>query len=413
MPDPPEPSRRSSRAHVPKIRLAESDDDNTSIDTPPSKTTINKRKSNDDNNNSSKAAKTTTTTTTHTSITTEADKIKNKALFNKFNSSMSIVNNVGDVGYEFNKLFEDGNSYAGFVTEIRPGAAGGKDRRCVYEDGDLEDLSMEELESFASNTDDTNNNNSTSADGTSTSISTALKFNNKTGDERTTTGAVNNNMEVDKVNNNMEVDKVNNNMEVDKVNDSADVEMNEGRDELLSGSAAVPTTTPPEESSIGISGTSGSTLTVTLTVESSIAERGGDTSCAATANNSSSVKNVDSTTTTKDKGNRRVSIGYKADSDAAIADMVERKDWSQTVRDDKWAKPSKDGKVVNCAACWGKKNARTGGVQTMRRPFDDHRWIDHTKTTTHIANVAQPAYQSTSMLSFFKTVPKKNDKPSE
>ena len=110
MPDPPEPSRRSSRAHVPKIRLAESDDDNTSIDTPPSKTTINKRKSNDDNNNSSKAAKTITTTTTHTSITTEADKIKNKALFNKFNSSMSIVNNVGDVGYEFNKLFEDGNS---------------------------------------------------------------------------------------------------------------------------------------------------------------------------------------------------------------------------------------------------------------------------------------------------------------
>ena len=265
MPDPPEQPRRSSREHVPKKRLAEpssDSDDDSSIDTPSSKTASNKRKSNDDdNNNPPKSAK--TTTTTHTSKTTEADKTKNKALFNKFKSSMSIVNNVGDVGYEFNKLFEDGNSYAGFVTDIRRGAAGGRDRRCVYEDGDLEDLSMEELESFASNTDDTNNNNtnnSTDTDGTSTSVSTALKFNNKTGDERTTTttGAVNNNMEVD------------------KVIDSADVEMNEGRDELST------TNTPPEESSTGISGTNGSTLTVTSTVDSSIAEKGGDnTSCAA------------------------------------------------------------------------------------------------------------------------------------
>lgn len=77
-----EPTRRSSRKPVPKKRLAESDDD-TSIDTPPTKTTSstnNKRKSNDDdNNNPPKSAKTTTTTTTHTSKTTEADKIQNKA----------------------------------------------------------------------------------------------------------------------------------------------------------------------------------------------------------------------------------------------------------------------------------------------------------------------------------------------
>ena len=137
MPGPPDTTRRSSRKPVPKKRLAESDDDDdTSIDTPPSKTktTSTKRKSNDDdNNNPPKSAKTTTTTTTHTSKTTEAEKVKNKALFNKFNSSMSVVNKVGDVGYEFNKLFEDGELYTGFVIKIRDGAAGGRDRRCVYD----------------------------------------------------------------------------------------------------------------------------------------------------------------------------------------------------------------------------------------------------------------------------------------
>ena len=400
MPGPPDTTRRSSRKPVPKKRLAESDDDDdTSIDTPPSKTktTSTKRKSNDDdNNNPPKSAKTTTTTTTHTSKTTEAEKVKNKALFNKFNSSMSVVNKVGDVGYEFNKLFEDGELYTGFVIKIREGAAGGRDRRCVYEDGDLEDLSMEELESFASNTDDTNNNNtnnSTDTDGTSTSVSTALKFNNKTGDETTTTGALNNNMEVD------------------KVIDSADVEMNEGRDELST------TNTPPEESSTGISGTNGSTLTVTSTVDSSIAEKGGDnTSCAAaSANNPSSVKNVDKT---KDKDSRRVSIAYKADSDTAVAAMTGKKDWSQEVKDDPLAKPSPCGEYVDCGACAGKKNAKTNGRIKSRTPYAPHRWFDHKKTSTHIGNAymkkagddredAPPELQSTSMLSFFKTLPKK------
>ena len=370
MPDPPEQTRRSSRAPVPKKRLAESDDDDTSIDTPPSKTktTSTKRKSDDDNNNPPKSAKTTTTTTTHTSKTTEAEKVKNKALFNKFNLSMSVVNKVGDVGYEFNKLFEDGELYTGFVIKIREGAAGGRDRRCVYEDGDLEDLSMEELVSLASNTDDTNNNNSTSAEGTSTSVSTsALKFNNKTDDDRTTTGAVNNNMEVD------------------KVNDSADVEMNEGCDELSSGStAAVPTTnTHPKESSIGISSTNGSTLTVTLTVDSSTAEKSVDMSCAATANNTSSV----TTTTTKDKGNRRVSIGYKADSDAAIVEMVGKKDWSRDMKEDELAILSCDGETVTCAACEGKKNARSDGVISMRIPYNDYNWKDHKRRKGHLENV--------------------------
>ena len=72
-------------------------------------------------------------------------------------------------------------------------------------------------------------------------------------------------------------------------------------------------------------------------MDSSIAEKGGDnTSCAAaSANNPSSVKNVDKT---KDKDSRRVSIAYKADSDTAVAAMTGKKDWSQEVKDDPLAK---------------------------------------------------------------------------
>ena len=99
--------------------------------------------------------------------------------------------------------------------------------------------------------------------------------------------------------------------------------------------------------------------------------------------------------------------------------MTGNKDWSQKVKDDKWAKPSKDGETIACEACWGKKNARTGGLITMKRPYDDHRWIDHNATKCHTENVAAiearednedalpRAYQETSLFSFFKTVPKK------
>jgi len=55
---------------------------------------------------------------------------------------------VGDVGYSFRKQFEDG-WYTGKVVKIRPGAAGGKDRRCHYNDGDSEDLSLAELQTLA------------------------------------------------------------------------------------------------------------------------------------------------------------------------------------------------------------------------------------------------------------------------
>ena len=55
---------------------------------------------------------------------------------------------VGDIGYKFRKKFDDG-WYSGEVIEIRPGAAKGKDRRCLYEDGDSEDLSLAVLRRLA------------------------------------------------------------------------------------------------------------------------------------------------------------------------------------------------------------------------------------------------------------------------
>ena len=55
---------------------------------------------------------------------------------------------IGDVGYTFRKLFDAG-WYTGIVVKIRPGAANDKDRRCFYEDGDEEDLSLAELKLLA------------------------------------------------------------------------------------------------------------------------------------------------------------------------------------------------------------------------------------------------------------------------
>lgn len=55
---------------------------------------------------------------------------------------------LGEVGYEFQKKFDSG-WYTGKVTEIRPLAAGGYDRRCVYADGDIEDLRLTDLENLS------------------------------------------------------------------------------------------------------------------------------------------------------------------------------------------------------------------------------------------------------------------------
>jgi stalled ribosome alternative rescue factor ArfA len=52
--------------------------------------------------------------------------------------------NIGDVGYQFLKEFDSG-WYNGTVVEILPHADDGWDRRCIYEDDDCEDLTLNEL----------------------------------------------------------------------------------------------------------------------------------------------------------------------------------------------------------------------------------------------------------------------------
>eukprot|EP00956_Cyclotella_meneghiniana_P006748 scaffold9008_cov56-Cyclotella_meneghiniana.AAC.1 len=71
---------------------------------------------------------------------------------------------IGDVGYVFNKRFDEG-WFVGEVVEIRPNAAQGKTRRCRYNDGDEEDLSLAELRALAK------------LDNSPTSTSPKTKFN--------------------------------------------------------------------------------------------------------------------------------------------------------------------------------------------------------------------------------------------
>ena len=52
------------------------------------------------------------------------------------------------VGFSFEKNFKGHGWFKGKVVEILSGAAGGKDRRCEYEDGDMEDLSLQQLRSL-------------------------------------------------------------------------------------------------------------------------------------------------------------------------------------------------------------------------------------------------------------------------
>jgi hypothetical protein len=56
--------------------------------------------------------------------------------------------NIGDVGYQFLKQFDSG-WFHGTVVEILQDADDGWDRRCVYEDGDCEDLTLNELKRLA------------------------------------------------------------------------------------------------------------------------------------------------------------------------------------------------------------------------------------------------------------------------
>eukprot|EP00577_Skeletonema_sp_RCC1716_P012582 CAMPEP_0113428924 /NCGR_PEP_ID=MMETSP0013_2-20120614/32145_1 /TAXON_ID=2843 ORGANISM="Skeletonema costatum, Strain 1716" /NCGR_SAMPLE_ID=MMETSP0013_2 /ASSEMBLY_ACC=CAM_ASM_000158 /LENGTH=380 /DNA_ID=CAMNT_0000317551 /DNA_START=85 /DNA_END=1227 /DNA_ORIENTATION=+ /assembly_acc=CAM_ASM_000158 len=78
----------------------------------------------------------------------------NDATSSNHNNNQDSTNNnnnnnieIGDVGYEFQKQFDAG-WYTGKVTQIIP-VGNEKDRRCVYNDGDIEDLSLEELHRLA------------------------------------------------------------------------------------------------------------------------------------------------------------------------------------------------------------------------------------------------------------------------
>jgi len=84
---------------------------------------------------------------------------------------------IGEVGYEFRKQFDEG-WFTGKVVKIRPGAAHGKDRRCLYEDGDTEDLSLAELRTLAKR--DPNNNNNNKSSRVKVSTTSSASGNNST-----------------------------------------------------------------------------------------------------------------------------------------------------------------------------------------------------------------------------------------
>jgi len=78
-----------------------------------------------------------------------AESVSQQALTSK--SAQQATNpkiDIGDVGYQFLKEFDSG-WFSGTVVEILPHADDGWDRRCVYEDGDCEDLTLNELKRLA------------------------------------------------------------------------------------------------------------------------------------------------------------------------------------------------------------------------------------------------------------------------
>ena len=65
-------------------------------------------------------------------------------------SSLPSTKEIGEVGYKFRKQFGTMGWFTGTVVEIIPNAESGYDRRCVYtEDGDVEDLRIEDLVELA------------------------------------------------------------------------------------------------------------------------------------------------------------------------------------------------------------------------------------------------------------------------
>ena len=55
---------------------------------------------------------------------------------------------VGDIGYRFEKNFKGFGIFEGCVIDIKTHAENNKNRRCLYTDGDSEDLSLIQLRSL-------------------------------------------------------------------------------------------------------------------------------------------------------------------------------------------------------------------------------------------------------------------------
>ena len=60
------------------------------------------------------------------------------------------VTKFGNVGYRFQKEFKGYGNHEGRVIEIRSNVKDNKDKRCMYSDGDKEDLSLKDLKKFKS-----------------------------------------------------------------------------------------------------------------------------------------------------------------------------------------------------------------------------------------------------------------------
>ena len=55
---------------------------------------------------------------------------------------------IGAIGYKFKKYFKGHGWFEGRVSEINIGAKEKKDRRVIYSDGDVEDVSIKQLKSL-------------------------------------------------------------------------------------------------------------------------------------------------------------------------------------------------------------------------------------------------------------------------
>ena len=433
--------RKSSRQPRPNKKYDSSSFDNgdMSIDAMLAKDASTKRKSNADINISSKHSKTTTTTIC-TSITSLEDKIMNKTLYNDVNARALNVTNVGDIGCKFRKEF-DGELHEGIVVEIHCG----KDRRCVYEDGDGEDLSVVELESLAMlhpSSNNTTNGNSNASNNTLRSSTSfhipGLKFNNKIHDKIGNV-VVGDNAKSDKDGSEKdtaenEVDNMNyselvaakngnsnanntgstsssahapvlkfNNKMGDKigvvVGDSAksdkhgggeiDVAANEVVDNVnCSEFESATTSTLPNQLSLNKHADCCNNNIIAIKNDANIkaTERSMNLSRTAAENIANKDAIVETVSTTMKKKDIFHSTSHKAKADASIATKIGQKDWSDEIKADEWATLSSDGKTVVCSACQGKNNARTNGVITMRIPFNEHKWNDHKKSKGHLQN---------------------------